>query len=228
MSQNPLDGIRRRQPRPRRAFPDAQYAAVVLEPQAAWVAEKLGEHVRDIWIAHAVVLAEQRSIAVDVAASALKQLVAADLAGVNELGSLRHATAAFDHIVATIEHGALRLGTAPDEISATALRMFMRGRALDLFDAVLDVREALATVASGHLNTLLVLSSAGQSSQPSSLGHYLVAQIGPLLRTARRLREAWSRLNLSPVGAVSGVSTAVPLRRERAAELLGFDNPLEN
>src|SRR5690606_31821810 len=61
-----------------------------------------------------------------------------------------------------------------------------------------------------------------------TLGHYLTGQLGPLVRTSKRLQDVWARLNRSPLGAVSGVSTAVPVRRERVSDLSGFDGLVEN
>jgi argininosuccinate lyase len=74
----------------------------------------------------------------------------------------------------------------------------------------------------------MLATANGQTVQPTTLGHYLAAQLGPLARAQKRLREAFARLNRSPLGAASGMSTAMPLRRHGAAALLGFDGPLEN
>jgi argininosuccinate lyase len=40
--------------------------------------------------------------------------------------------------------------------------------------------------------------------------------------------QAYERLNLSPIGAVSGATSAVPLDRKLGADLLGFDGVIEN
>jgi argininosuccinate lyase len=103
------------------------------------------------------------------------------------------------------------------------MRIVLRERLLSFADVVLELREATAQVASANLTTLLLATANGQVVGPTSLGHYLVGQIAPLERTSERLRGAFDRMNQSPLGAVSGLSTAMPVRRGRAAELLGFE-----
>jgi argininosuccinate lyase len=118
--------------------------------------------------------------------------------------------------------------SAPDEIVAAAIVLVLRERLLAYAEAVLDARDAIAELGAGHLLTLLLATSNGQVVQPTSLGHYLHAQTLPLARTGDRLREVFQRLNRSPLGAVSGMSTAMPIRPKRAADLLGFDTAADN
>ncbi len=120
------------------------------------------------------------------------------------------------------------LGTAREEITLAAMRIVLREQLLNYADAILRFRSTVAAVALQHLTTLLLATSNGQVVQPTSLGHYLAGQLGPLTRTSSRLQEVFPRLNQSPLGAVSGMATAVPILRGRQAELLGFDGPIES
>jgi argininosuccinate lyase len=153
------------------------------------------------------------------------------------LGNIEPASQASDHLHAlrALERqatapaaSALRLATAPEEVLATAARMAARAVVLDLHDRLLGLRDHLAALAGQHLQTLVVITANGQSVQPTSLAHYLLAVIGPLSRATQRLQEAFARVNQSPMGAVAGVASALPVARERAAELLGFDGLVEN
>jgi argininosuccinate lyase len=49
-----------------------------------------------------------------------------------------------------------------------------------------------------------------------------------LARTGERMRQAYARLNLSPLGAAALGTSSFPVNRLRLAELLGFDGVVEN
>ena len=135
---------------------------------------------------------------------------------------------AIERALASAGGGRALLASAPEEVLAAACRLVLRGRVLGLADAMAGLRSSLAKQALGHLTTAVTVTSNGQMVQPTTLGHYLTGFLGPLGRTSDRLGEAFRRLNRSPLGAVSGMATAVPSRRERQAELLGFDSAIEH
>jgi argininosuccinate lyase len=62
-----------------------------------------------------------------------------------------------------------------------------------------------------------------QQAQPTTLGHYLLGFVYPMLRDAERLRACFQRINLSPGGIASVNGSRLPLDRNRLADLLGFD-----
>lgn len=124
--------------------------------------------------------------------------------------------------------GAARVGRATADTVATALRLVLRDRLLDLGDAVDTVRRAALELASAHATTLLPAYVAGKPAQPTNLGHFLGGLIGPLGRTAARLPAVYAEVNRSPLGAGTLTSTGMPIDRERAAELLGFDGLVVN
>lgn len=228
MSQDPLARLRRRErrePRTRNEFPDTRYRSSILDPIAEEVERTLGRAAEDVYRAHAVVLAERRIVEPNVASDILRGLS----------GPRNDRIVDPVHVLSSVETDAVRragpsllLATAREEVLATAMRIVLRERVLDVHSAVLRLRETLAAVALQHLTTLLLATSNGQVVQPTSLGHYLAGQIGPLLRTTIRLQEVYPRLNQSPLGAVSGMATAMPIHRERPAALLGFDGPVES
>jgi argininosuccinate lyase len=215
----------RREPRQRPTFPNERYRAVFLNPRADLAERTLAEAVVTVYQAHAIVLAERRVIEADVAARMLSGL------GEQRSGSDAdpvHPLTGVQARVLAAAGSAIQLGTAREEIAQTAMRLVLRDRLLAVADAVLRLRGSIASVALQHLTTLLLATANGQVVQPTSLGHYLAGQLGPLARTNARLEEAFARLNQSPLGAVSGMATAVPVLRSRAAELLGFAGPIES
>jgi argininosuccinate lyase len=68
----------------------------------------------------------------------------------------------------------------------------------------------------------------GVQAQPITLGHYISAYANAFDRQAARMREAYARLNQSPLGAAALGTSSFPVDRIRLAELLGFDAPVEN
>ena len=225
MSQNPLAGIRRKSPVQRREFPDADYARDVLAPEAARAEELLGASVIDVYRAHVVQLAEQRVVEPSVAGRALARLEE-PLPGGG--GSLALPLSGLDEGVVAATSPELALGQSAEERLIAATRMVLRREVLDLAVALVDLRVAAAELAGQHLTTLVLATEHGQIVQPTSLGHYLAAQLGPLARATTRLVEAYARVNRSPLGAVSGMATAMPVRRQQTADWLGFDGLIDN
>lgn len=208
VNQNPMSALRRKAPPTKRDFPDPLYDDLVLQPFAGSLARLMAPAIRETFTAHAIVLAEARILDGETLRRALQAAIAA----------------------ATLQapDSWLGLATGREEMLAAATRIVLRDRLLEVAAAVLEAREAIAILAGAHLTTAVLVTASGQTVAPTTLGHYLAAQLGPLTRASRRLRETYARLNLSPLGSVAGVSTAMPIRRERAAELLGFDGVVEN
>lgn len=225
MSQNALSGLRRKTPRVRGTFPDARYQATVLQPLADAVDALLGDAARDAYRAHAIVLGEQRIVDPPVVAAIL---VAVDSAPVESETLQQHLLSQIERAIVSASSAEVLQGSAPEEIAATAIRLVLKARALSFAEAIIELRSAVAELAAMHPLTMLLATANGQVIQPTTLGHYLHGQIGPLSRTCARLHGCFERLNQSPLGAVSGMSTAMPIRPKRAAELLGFDGVIEN
>lgn len=221
MSQNPLEKLRRRPVPERRTFPDPEYAETVLRPMADVATRLLEQPAVRVHRARIIDLVEVRSLP---QADGVAALAALDELSGGE-STLHHP---LDHIEQALEGvgGSALLGSAPEEISVAAMRMVLRERLVEALETLLELRATLTTLAQGHLHTLMTITSIGQMVQPTTLAHYLTGYFGPLGRATERYKEAFARLNRSPLGSVSGVASAVPVRRERVSSLLGFDGLL--
>lgn len=225
MSQNPLANLRRRQPRERATFPDERYRRLALDPAADRALGLFAEAAREVYRAQAVVLGEQRIVDPPVVAAILDAVARAEP---SPDALPQHPLSALEQAIVAASSPALLQGSAPEEVLLASGRLALRERVLRLSDALLALREALQALATAHLTTLVLATANGQVVQPTTLGHYLAGQLPPLARASERLRESFERVNVSPLGAVSGTGTAMPLRPGRLAELLGFDRAAES
>jgi len=119
-------------------------------------------------------------------------------------------------------------GRSRQDILPVTRRIMLRDRSLDLLDAMNVARETLLALAGKHAGTIVPGYTNGVQAQPTTFGHYLLGFAGAFDRDADRLRQAYARLNLNPLGAAVYGTSSFPVNRVRLAELLGFDGNVEN
>ena len=119
-------------------------------------------------------------------------------------------------------------GRSRQDMLATTHRLFLRDQFLDSCDSLNRLREAMLALAARHRDDLIPAYTHNVQAQPTSFGHYLSAFAAALQREAARMREAWARVNLSPLGAGALGTSSFPIDRPRLAQLLGFDGVVEN
>lgn len=93
---------------------------------------------------------------------------------------------------------------------------------------IASLRKALATVALEHHATILPGFTHLQVAQPVTFGHHLLAYVEMFGRDAQRLSDCRKRVNQLPLGAAALAGTSYPIKRERVAQLLGFDGVCQN
>lgn len=124
--------------------------------------------------------------------------------------------------------GNLNLAKSRNDQVATAIRMELQVEIINSAKVIVELQEAIMQLATQHLETVIPGYTHLQPAQPITFAHYIVAQFDALQRTIMRLEEAFNRVNLCPMGAGALATTSFPINRERVAELLGFDEVLEN
>jgi argininosuccinate lyase len=128
------------------------------------------------------------------------------------------------------EDVAARLHTARsrNDIDMTMYRIRQREFIATLASSVLDLREALLSLAERHKESVYGAHTHTQPAQPSTIAHYLLAVIEQLERDTRRLASAYESTNRNPLGACAITGTGFPIDRNRTSTLLGFSGPTGN
>lgn len=111
---------------------------------------------------------------------------------------------------------------------ATDVRLYLRDAIDKISDRLRELQQALLDVAERHIETVMPGFTHLQVAQPVTLGHHLMAYFEMLQRDASRLQDCRRRLNRLPLGSAALAGTSYPIRRDRVAELLGFDGVCEN
>ena len=124
--------------------------------------------------------------------------------------------------------GRMHAGRSRNDQVALDMRMRIRDEINSICDSLAGTVQALLAAAGRHKDTVMPLYTHLQRAQAGTLSHYLLAQADILLRDIDRLASAYSRVNLSPLGAGPVGGTSIPVDRERTAALLGFDGLVEN
>ena len=123
----------------------------------------------------------------------------------------------------------LHSGRSRQDIGSTTQRLITRDDFLDrLRETQRHARRAAGAGGPGARRhpARLYLGRAG----PADHARALSFRPTPTRSTAQatRMREAYARLNQSPLGAAALGTSSFPVDRPRLAELLGFDAPVEN
>ena len=124
--------------------------------------------------------------------------------------------------------GKLHTGRSRNDQVALDTRLFVRGRIVALAEATCELQEALLTQAGAHLAAIIPAYTHLQRAQPTTIGHHLLAYVAMLQRDVDRLRDAYARADVMPLGSGAATGSSLPLRREMVARELGFASLSEN
>ena len=112
---------------------------------------------------------------------------------------------------------------------ATLFKMFLRDHAHTIGALLVDLVDALADQARGHLDVVMPGRTHLQHAQPVLLSHHLLAHAWALLRDVERLRD-WDRRVAadSPYGSGALAGSSLGLDPHAVARELGFDDSTPN
>jgi len=122
----------------------------------------------------------------------------------------------------------IHTGRSRQDIHSTLNAAQLRLEMLDFADALDQVRARLIQTARAHTQTIVPAYTNGVQAMPISYGHYLMAFADSFARDSARIRQAYARINLSPMGTAVLANSSWNINRERLAQLLGFDGLIVN
>ncbi|MFF2483063.1 argininosuccinate lyase [Paenibacillus sp. NPDC058071] len=215
------------------SFPGAVYAAAVLQPAYDNAKRELLEPMMAVHKAHLIMLFEQGLVREQETAR-----IAAALERLN-LRVLKEGvyTGRFEDLFFEVEHrlyeldpaaGNLHLARSRNDMGIAIYRIVLREKLLSALDAALELHATLRSFAEKHVSTLMIAHTHTQQAQPTTLGHYIAAVADSLSRDIRRLLAAYDGCNRSSMGAAALTTSGFAISRERIADLLGFDELIEN
>jgi argininosuccinate lyase len=118
--------------------------------------------------------------------------------------------------------GRLHTARSRNDQIATDIRLFVRSALVEGVGGILELQTALIQAAEQHGQVVMPGYTHLQRAQPVLLGHHLLAYVEMLDRDSSRLRDAFVRADVLPLGAGALAGSPYPLDREYVARLLGF------
>ena len=122
----------------------------------------------------------------------------------------------------------LHAGRSSQDMHATYRAAILRDDMLNLAEQLNKTTASLVKLAEKQRGTIVPNYTNGVAAQPNSFGHYLLGHAAGLERDAQRIREAYVRIDRSPMGTTVLNGTSWPLNRTRMANYLGFAAIVDN
>jgi argininosuccinate lyase len=216
-------------------FPAPVYAETVLARNFEDAKKYFLHSLLDIHSAHTRMLAKQGIITLREESQLLLALDGLDRARIE---ATRYDGASED-LFYFIEHlleeacgrdvaGKMHTARSRNDIAITLYRMTARQELLKIAQGVGELRSVFLDLAEHHAETVMPAHTHTQPAQPITLGHYALAVCEFLARDTERLQSAFSRVNVSPMGAAAIGTSGFPIDRNETARLLGFEGLAEN
>ncbi|MEM3387537.1 MAG: argininosuccinate lyase [Nitrososphaerales archaeon] len=184
--------------------------------------------------AHVAMLINQKIIPSEAGAKILSALAKIRAQGYNEL-----AKSSFEDIHEAIESkviemvgehqgGWVHTGRSRNDEVATCLRIRLREYLIEISESLINLLQTLLEKARSEKDALAPAFTHTQIAQPTTFGHILLAHFNALARNLTRLLEVYNRVNQSPLGSGALTTTSYNIDRRLTADLLGFNNILDN
>jgi argininosuccinate lyase len=122
----------------------------------------------------------------------------------------------------------LHTGRSRNDQVATDIRLYLRSEIDSIVGLLKNLQSALLDLAQHHTHTVMPGFTHLQVAQPVSFAHHLLAYFEMCQRDTERFIDARRRVNRLPLGAAALAGTSYPIKRERVAELLGFEAVCQN
>ncbi|HPX78434.1 MAG TPA: argininosuccinate lyase, partial [Methanobacterium sp.] len=124
--------------------------------------------------------------------------------------------------------GFMHTGKSRNDQVATDLRLVLKEELRDIHLDLLNFISTLLDLADAHTETIMVGYTHLQHAQPTTFAHHLLSYAYALKRDYDRIKDAYKRVDMSPLGSAALTTTSFAIHRKRTAELLGFSSIVEN
>ena len=118
----------------------------------------------------------------------------------------------------------LHTGRSRNDQVALDIRMYNREQIKDIKALLLELIEALNTIAENNVNTIMPGYTHLQRAQPVTLAHHALAYCEMFKRDVDRLGDTYRRTSVMPLGSGALAATTFPLDRQAVCDALGFDS----
>lgn len=189
----------------------------------------------DINKAHVIMLKEQGLLSAEHAALLARGILKMEAAGADEVPLDPAREDAYFNYEAHLMNevgadvgGRMHTGRSRNDIMATLDRLRGRTVLIDVIDALLKVRATALEQAERYADVVMPGYTHLQPAQPMTYGFYLAGVAQALERDSQRLIGTLTHMNVCPLGAAAFAGTPFAIDRKRTAELLGFDDYVDN
>jgi argininosuccinate lyase len=124
--------------------------------------------------------------------------------------------------------GKMHTARSRNDLGSSTARIYYRTQINRMIEVVVQYEKALLQKAADNKDTVMTHYTHRKQAQPITLGHYLLAHVEAAGKSVQRFEDLYRRVNLSTMGAGATAGTGWPIKRERTAELLGFDGLVVN
>ncbi|MDO9707430.1 argininosuccinate lyase [Paracraurococcus lichenis] len=214
--------------------PSALLVESYYRPAVARAQAQVFDHEMWAHCAHGLMLERQGIVARDAIAACLREVLEMAAEGPESVPVDHRSEDLYSYVERRIIQalgpdtgGRLHTGRSRNDLNATTWRMALRAHLIEVQRVLLALRGTLLRLAETHADTVMPGYTHAQHAQPVTFGYWLLSAADVLARDRARLSGALARADLCPLGAGALTTTAFPLDRDLAAELLGFAAPLE-
>ena len=116
----------------------------------------------------------------------------------------------------------LHTGRSRNDQVALDIRMYLMDEIKEIKEMLINLENALLSMAKEHLDTIMPGYTHLQKAQPITLAHHLMAYFEMFKRDITRLDDTYKRTNVMPLGSGALAGTTYQLDRQAVADELGF------
>ncbi|WP_163935626.1 argininosuccinate lyase [Paraferrimonas sp. SM1919] len=122
----------------------------------------------------------------------------------------------------------LHTGRSRNDQVATDLKLWCKAQAEETLKLLIKLQQDMINLAQRESDSVLPGYTHLQRAQPITFGHWSLAYVEMIERDITRLKDAYERLDVCPLGSGALAGTAYPIDRQALAHSLGFRQATNN